>query len=120
MADGVPIGRFRTGERDVDLRNRITYEGAHDFYFGQAETYDGDGDVSATVPLIVTAVKGAWLALNLEDERLKNAEWQYIASGPAAGEIWGVLDDSLNHEGKVLLPRAFDRFRADVESGIGT
>jgi hypothetical protein len=103
IADAVPIMHFRTGERDVDLTNRISYSGAAVYYFGQADTYNGDGDVDETTPLVVAKVKGKWCALDLQDERLKNAEWQYIASGPAVGEIWGVLDDSLKHEAKVVL-----------------
>ncbi len=102
ITDGKPIAHYREGEREVDLRNRISYEGGNDLYFGQADTYDGD-EVKSTLPLVVASVKGSWLALSLEDPRLKDAEWQLVASGPADGEIWGVLDDSLNHKAKVLL-----------------
>ena len=103
LSDAVPIVRFRTGDRDVDLRNRITYDGGRDLYFGQVDTVNGDGETSATLPVVVGLIKGGWVALSLEDPRLKNAEWQFVASGPAEKEIWGVLDDSLNHKGKVLL-----------------
>jgi len=103
IADGKPIAQYRSGERDVDLANRVSYEGGNDLYFGQADTYNGDGDVKSTLPLVVASVKGRWLALNVEDSRMKDAQWQFVATGPADGEIWGVLDDSLNHKATVLL-----------------
>ena len=103
IADGKPIAQYRNGERDVDLTNRISYEGDNILYFGQADTYNDDGDVKSTLPLVVASVKGRWLALNVEDSRVKDAEWQFVATGPADGEIWGVLDDSLNHKAAVLL-----------------
>ena len=103
LRDAVPIGRFRTAEQDVDLRNRISYSKRGELYFGQADVYDDNGDVKATQPLVVSGGKGGWNALSLKDERLENAEWQLVASGPADDEIWGVLDDSLNHRGKVIL-----------------
>ena len=44
---------------------------------------DENGDVKATQPLVVGGGKGGWNALSLKDERLENAEWQLVASGPA-------------------------------------
>lgn len=103
-AAAVPIDRLRGGEdHDVDLRNVINFDKRGDVYFGQAERYDEQGDVVATTPIVVAAAKGAWLALSLADPRLRDAEWQFVASGPAEGEIFGVLDDSLHHKGKVIL-----------------
>jgi hypothetical protein len=103
LKDAVPLARFRNADREIDLRNRISYENGADLYFGQSDMIDGDGQTSATVPLIVASQRGGWTALSLDDVRLKNAEWQFIASGPAAGEIWGVLDDILKHKAAVLL-----------------
>ena len=104
LDDAVPIARFRTEATEVDLRNQIKYEGQEDaIYFGQADTVDKDGEVAATQPLVVARVKGGWMALTLKDTHLPNAEWQLVATGPAQDEIWGVMDDVLNHAGKVIL-----------------
>ena len=104
MDDAVPIARFRTEATEVDLRNQIKYQGQDDaIYFGQADTVDKDGEVAATQPLVVARIKGGWMALSMKDARLPNAEWQLVATGPASDEIWGVMDDVLNHQGKVIL-----------------
>jgi len=104
LADAVPIERFRDETHEVDLRNVMSFAKAGDVYFGSADTYEGERDsASATSPLIVAASKGAWMAIDLHDPRLPNAEWQFVASGPADGEVWGVLDDSLTHTGRNIL-----------------
>jgi hypothetical protein len=104
LSSAVPIDHFRDESHDVDLRNQLSFPKTGDVYFGQCDTYDNDPDTAtATTPLIVAASKGAWVALDLKDARLANAEWQFVASGPADGEIWGVLDDTLTHKGKVIL-----------------
>jgi hypothetical protein len=105
----VPIEKFRDEDHDVDLRNVLSDDDdAHagaggDVYFGQCDQLGAGDETASTVPLVVMMQKGAWVALSLEDPRLKNAEWQFVASGPADGEIWGVLDDSLNYRGTALL-----------------
>jgi hypothetical protein len=103
LSDAVPINRFRGENTDVDLRQHIAYEAHDDLYFGQCDTLDANGETAATEPLVVANVHGGWSAVTLKDDRLANAEWQFVASGPAAAEIWGVLDDSLDNKGKVLL-----------------
>jgi hypothetical protein len=113
LSDAVPLNRFRGDHTDVDLRQHIAFDngegrgsgggGGNDFYFGQCDTLDDNGETAATEPLVVAKVRGGWGAITLKDDRLANAEWQFVASGPAAGEIWGVLDDTLTARGKVLL-----------------
>jgi hypothetical protein len=102
--EALPIDNFRDADHDVDLTNLISFNPAHsDLYFGQCDLIGGDNQTLATVPLVVAMQKGAWVALCLADERLRNAEWQFVASGPEDGEIWGVLDDSLDNKGRVIL-----------------
>jgi hypothetical protein len=104
LADSLPIARYREEDHEIDLKNVIGFTGKRgDVYFGQSDTYDENGDPSSTVPLIVAISKGAWGALSVKDDRLPDAEWQFVASGPADGEVWGVLDDSINHAGKAIL-----------------
>jgi hypothetical protein len=106
----VPIEKFRDDDHDVDLRNVLSFGGGRgDVYFGQCDRIGAGDRTLSTIPLIVAMQKGAWVALSLEDPRLKDAEWQFVASGPADGEIWGVLDDSLDQRGKtVLLAHSLD------------
>ena len=100
----VPIDKFRDDDHDVDLRNVISFdEKRGDVYFGQCDEIGDNDETLSTVPLVVAQQKGAWVALSLEDARLKNAEWQFVATGPSDNEIWGVLDDSLEHKGRTLL-----------------
>jgi hypothetical protein len=99
----VSVDHFRDDDHDIDLRNVIHFEKDRDVYFGQSERYDADGNAVATVPLIVAGKKGAWLALSVADPRLPNAEWQFVASGPREGEMWGVLDDTLTGRAKIIL-----------------
>jgi len=103
MTDAVPIDKLRTEHTDVDLRTRITYSKDDVLYFGQAESYDNNGDVSATAPLVVSRIKGHWRALSLSDDRLPDAEFLFIAAGPKKDELWGVLDDQIGDPSSVLL-----------------
>jgi hypothetical protein len=103
----VPLDRFRDDDHDVDLRNVISFPRRSDVYFGQCERQDPDGDTVSTAPLVVAAGgsrgQGSWLALDFSDPRLPNAEWQFVATGPAKGEVWGVLDDTLTSRGAIVL-----------------
>ncbi len=103
FADAIPLERFRGEHENIDLRQRITFADRGDLSFGQSDVYDDNDDVVATLPLIVASRKSSQLALSFADSRLRNAEWQFVASGPAKEEVWGVLDDSLNHKGRVVL-----------------
>jgi hypothetical protein len=109
LADAVPLEQFRGIDHEVDLRQHLPGAKQGEIYFGQADTIDGQGESSSTVPLIVAARGKQWVGLSLADDRLTNAEWQFVASGPAADEIWGVLDDTLTNRGqRILLVHSVD------------
>src|SRR5438132_185423 len=95
LSSAWPIAKFRGEDRDLDLRQIIHVSGSEDLYFGQADSYNNGGEVKATQPVVVASVNGAWMVLSLKDDRLSDAEWQFVASGPSENEIWGVLDDTL-------------------------
>src|SRR5437763_936481 len=68
LSAALPIERFRDDSHDIDLRNQLSFPKTGDVYFGQADTYEGDPDTAtATLPLIVAASKGAWVAIDLHD-----------------------------------------------------
>jgi hypothetical protein len=103
VSQGVGIDAFRRGDTDVDLPQVIRFPGASDVYFGSADTTDADQNITATTPLIVKSLKRGWRALSVADPRLPDAEWVFVASGPASQEMWGVLDNQIGDPGTVLL-----------------
>jgi hypothetical protein len=103
LADAVPLEHFHADNTEIDLRQRIAFEGKRELFFGQSDVYDEDDEVVATVPLIIASTKGVRTAVSIADARLNNAEWQFVASGPKSGEAWGVLDDTVTGRGKVVL-----------------
>ena len=68
--------------------------------FGQFDRLNADDEVIATTPVIVQSDKfnKPALAMPIEDERLKDAAWAFVASGPAKNEIWAILDRSLDDD----------------------
>jgi hypothetical protein len=102
LSSAMPLEKLRREDTDFDLHNRMQ-SGGETLYFGQLETTDSQDEVTATAPVIVAKVKGEWRALSLADSRLPNAEFLFVASGPAKGEIWGVLDDQIADPAEVVL-----------------
>jgi len=49
------------------------------------------------------------MALKIDDPRLVNAGWSYIAAGPTTPEFWGVLDASVDdRQPSVLIAHSTD------------
>jgi hypothetical protein len=110
MSDAVPISRLRTNDNGIDFASRVKTAAGRALLFGQLDTYSDDGEVIATEPVI--AYKDAadvTQVLRINDSRLHDASWQFVATGPKAGEIWGVLDASLEAlQENILLMHSTD------------
>ena len=109
MSDAVPLSRLRTSDNGTDFNSRVKTAGQA-LLFGQLDTYSDDGEVIATEPVI--AYKDAsdtTQVLRINDRRLHDAAWQFVATGPKTGEIWGVLDASLEAmQENILLVHSTD------------
>jgi hypothetical protein len=95
VSDGIALSDLLTDEREANLTDKLSPPQAADtVYFGELDTYaDPDDDKpAAAVPIIATKTAGAWSALPLGGEGLKNAGWRYVGAGPGPREIWGALD----------------------------
>lgn len=103
FADAVPLRRLRKPDNDIDLRNQITLADKSTIYFGQVDTLNADGDTTATSPILVAKRTTQWLALDFSDQHVTNAEFLFVAAGPAKNEIWTILDNNLDNPAKVLL-----------------
>jgi hypothetical protein len=102
LSSAVPLNKLRTEQTDFDLHNRMQ-SGGQTLYFGQLDTTESQDETTATAPVIVAKVKGEWRALSLADSRVPNAEFLFVASGPAKGEIWTVLDNQIDAPAAVVL-----------------
>jgi hypothetical protein len=72
--------------------------------FGQLDVFDDKDDVTSTDPVISWVdADDHWSAIKITDDRLRNAGWVSVVSGPASGEIWGVLDHNLDDRMKEIV-----------------
>jgi hypothetical protein len=95
VSDGIALSDLLTDEREANLTDKLSPpQSADNIYFGELDTYADPDDEkpAAAVPIIATKMAGAWSALPLGGEGLKNAGWRYVGSGPGPREIWGALD----------------------------
>ena len=102
LSRAIPLQKLRTDDTDFDLRNRMSIND-QELYFGQLETTDLHDNVTATAPVVVAKIQGEWRALSLADERLPDAEFLFVASGPAKNEIWAILDNQIADPADSLL-----------------
>jgi hypothetical protein len=109
VTDAVPFTQLHTNDNGLDLNSRV-HTSSRPLLFGQLDSYSDDGDVIATEPVI--AYKNpddTTRVLRITDRRLHDAAWMFVASGPKRGEIWGVLDASLEaKQANVLLVHSTD------------
>jgi hypothetical protein len=95
VSDGIALSDLLTDEREANLTDKLSPpQAADNIYFGELDTYTNPDDdkPAAAVPIIATKMAGAWSALPLGGEGLKNAGWRYVGSGPGPREIWAALD----------------------------
>src|SRR5205814_6955008 len=97
--------------QEANLTTKLELARGGRIYFGQLETYDQDDHVDSSVPIIARRNSGdgngaaseSWKAIRIDDSRLHDAAWMYVGAGPKRGEIWGVLDASLDAKQPELL-----------------
>lgn len=95
LADAVPLKDLAVENREASFSDKLTRpQAAETTYFGELDTYANEEDdrPSAAVPIIAIRRNGAWSAIPLAGDGLKNAGWQYVGAGPAPREIWAALD----------------------------
>lgn len=95
LSDAVDLEQL-TKESKANLTQQLNLSRGGHIYFGELDTYDDDDNVTSSVPILAKRVHGNWKALPIIDPRLKNANWAYVGAGPHHGEVWGVLDASLD------------------------
>jgi hypothetical protein len=102
MSDAVPLDHLQNiGEPNLSHQIRLSKGGR--LYFGTMDRYNNDDEVIASIPILAKKVDGEFVGLPLADTRLRDAAWAYAGGGPNKGEVWGVLDASLNANQPDLL-----------------
>jgi hypothetical protein len=108
LVDAVAATDLETGDWELDMQSQIPFKD-RPIYFGQLATYDNDQKATATVPVVGFKSNGRLMALKIDDSRLVNASWSYIAAGPTTPEFWGVLDASLDdHQPQIVIAHSMD------------
>ena len=102
LSDAVNLDDLtKDGEADLSHQLRLSRGGR--IYFGTINTFDNDEKQTSSLPIIAKKTGDSWRALVVEDPRLKDASWSYVGGGPHHGEVWGVLDASLDADQPELL-----------------
>lgn len=96
LADAVPLTDLTVDGREAGFTDKLSRpQAGQTICFGELNTYEHEDDHEpvTAVPIIATRrADGAWVALPLVGEGLKDAGWNYVGAGPAPREIWGGLD----------------------------
>jgi hypothetical protein len=102
LSDAVDLDQLtKDGEADLSHQLRLSRGGR--IYFGTINTFDNDEKQTSSLPIIARKNGENWKALPIRDPRLKDAAWSYVGGGPHRGELWGVLDSSLDEDQPELL-----------------
>jgi hypothetical protein len=108
IADAVAADDLEKGDWEVDMQSQIPFKD-RPIFFGQLATYGTDDKATATIPVIGFKKDGKLMAMKVDDPRLVNANWSYVAAGPTTPEFWGVLDASLDdHQPDIVIAHSTD------------
>src|SRR6266487_2760095 len=88
LSDAVDIAKLDTKDGEVQLSTKLQLSRGGTIYFGEINTYDEDDQADSSIPLIARLHDGHWKTLRIDDKRLHDAAWSYVAAGPHRGEIW--------------------------------
>jgi hypothetical protein len=102
LADAVVANDLEQGDWEVDMQSQIPFKD-RPLFFGLLATYGADDKATATIPLVGFKTNDKLMALKIDDPRLVNADWSYIAAGPTSKEFWGVLDASLDDQQPTIV-----------------
>jgi hypothetical protein len=108
LADAGAADDLEQGDWEIDMQSQIPFKD-RPLLVGQLATYGNDDKATATLPVIGFKKDGKLMALKIDDPRLVNAGWSYIAAGPTNQEFWGVLDASLDdNQPNILIAHSTD------------
>jgi hypothetical protein len=108
LDDAVVASDLEKGDWEVDMQSQIPFKD-RPLFFGELATSDNNDKVTASIPLIGFKKNDKMMSLKIEDQRLVNASWSYIAAGPTTQEFWGVLDASLDdHQFEIVMVHSTD------------
>ena len=97
LYDARPLDDLETDSDNVQvtLTDKLAPpQAALPVYFGEADAFGSEDDTTpvAALPVIALHLGDQWKAVPVTGPGLTDAGWKYVGSGPAAHEVWGVLD----------------------------
>jgi hypothetical protein len=102
MAAAKPINTATDAVPTLNLQNLVTISG-QSVYFGQLETYDNDGEVDGSIPVLARRSGQDVLGIKVQSDTKANESWAYVGAGPTKNEIWGIIDANLDDATADLL-----------------
>jgi hypothetical protein len=95
MAGTKPINTASDAVPSLNLQNLVTISG-QTVYFGQLETYDDDGEVNGSIPVLARRSGQDVFGVKVQSDAKANESWAYVGAGPTKNEIWGIVDANLD------------------------
>ena len=104
LGDAKPLADLLPGDLQANMTDKLSppQTAAQVVYFGEVDAYDGPGEdakVISALPILATKDGDAWRAVPVVGPGLADTDWRYVGSGPAAREVWGVLDTAVGDGG---------------------
>ena len=104
LADAKPLADLTPGDLQANLTDKLSppQTTGNAVYFGEVDEYDGPGDdakLLSALPILATKDGDAWRAVPVVGPGLADTDWRYVGAGPAAREVWGVLDTAVGDGG---------------------
>ena len=104
LSDAKPLADLLPGGLQANMTDKLSppQTVGQAVYFGEVDEYDGpdeDAKLLSSLPILATKDGEAWRAVPVVGRGLANTGWRYVGAGPAAREIWGVLDTTTGDGG---------------------
>jgi len=108
LADAVAADDLEKDDWELDMQSQIPFKD-RPLFFGQLAIYGADDKATAMIPVVGFKTGDKLMAMKIDDPRLVNAGWSYIAAGPTTPEFWGVLDAALDdHQPEIVIAHSTD------------